>query len=86
MLRRYLVDPAEMWWPSNLAQVSLFRLVFLHHLFFFFLPFIIIILCLVHRNFLGRDKEKKVVSFRFLKTFRSQGPMITDTNLSPFSH
>ncbi|KAG2545856.1 hypothetical protein PVAP13_9KG463266 [Panicum virgatum] len=25
MLRRYLVDPAEMWWPSNLAQVSLFR-------------------------------------------------------------
>ncbi|KAI3868609.1 hypothetical protein MKX03_013119 [Papaver bracteatum] len=25
MLRKYLVDPAEMWWPSNLAQVSLFR-------------------------------------------------------------
>ncbi|KAI3848740.1 hypothetical protein MKW98_012451 [Papaver atlanticum] len=25
MLRRYLVVPAEMWWPSNLAQVSLFR-------------------------------------------------------------
>lgn len=25
MLRRYLVDPVEMWWPSNLAQVSLFR-------------------------------------------------------------
>nr|AOZ57110.1 Oligopeptide transporter 2 [Saccharum hybrid cultivar R570]AOZ57145.1 Oligopeptide transporter 2 [Saccharum hybrid cultivar R570] len=25
MLRRYLVDPAEMWWPCNLAQVSLFR-------------------------------------------------------------
>ncbi|XP_068669486.1 oligopeptide transporter 3-like [Aristolochia californica] len=25
MLRRYLVDPAEMWWPANLAQVSLFR-------------------------------------------------------------
>uniref|UniRef100_A0A804M423 Oligopeptide transporter 3 n=2 Tax=Zea mays TaxID=4577 RepID=A0A804M423_MAIZE len=25
LLRRYLVDPAEMWWPSNLAQVSLFR-------------------------------------------------------------
>lgn len=25
MLRRYLVEPAEMWWPSNLAQVSLFR-------------------------------------------------------------
>ncbi|KAL5217768.1 hypothetical protein ABZP36_018452 [Zizania latifolia] len=25
MLRRYLVDPADMWWPSNLAQVSLFR-------------------------------------------------------------
>ncbi|XP_039130641.1 oligopeptide transporter 3 [Dioscorea cayenensis subsp. rotundata] len=25
MLRRYLVEPVEMWWPSNLAQVSLFR-------------------------------------------------------------
>ncbi|CAI9087120.1 OLC1v1021112C1 [Oldenlandia corymbosa var. corymbosa] len=25
MLRKYLVEPAEMWWPSNLAQVSLFR-------------------------------------------------------------
>ncbi|XP_057970244.1 oligopeptide transporter 3-like [Malania oleifera] len=25
ILRRYLVEPAEMWWPSNLAQVSLFR-------------------------------------------------------------
>ncbi|CAA0815434.1 oligopeptide transporter [Striga hermonthica] len=25
MLRKYLVDPVEMWWPSNLAQVSLFR-------------------------------------------------------------
>nr|GEZ73268.1 oligopeptide transporter 3 [Tanacetum cinerariifolium] len=25
MLRRYLVDPVEMWWPANLAQVSLFR-------------------------------------------------------------
>ncbi|KAE9602097.1 hypothetical protein Lal_00049664 [Lupinus albus] len=25
ILRRYLVDPIEMWWPSNLAQVSLFR-------------------------------------------------------------
>ncbi|XP_057970245.1 oligopeptide transporter 3-like [Malania oleifera] len=24
ILRRYLVEPAEMWWPSNLAQVSLF--------------------------------------------------------------
>lgn len=23
--RRYLVEPAEMWWPSNLVQVSLFR-------------------------------------------------------------
>jgi hypothetical protein len=29
MLRRYLVDPVDMWWPSNLAQVSLFRSVFL---------------------------------------------------------
>ncbi|KAM1005343.1 hypothetical protein ACFX13_005472 [Malus domestica] len=25
ILRRYLVDPVEMWWPSNVAQVSLFR-------------------------------------------------------------
>lgn len=25
MLRRYLVRPVEMWWPANLAQVSLFR-------------------------------------------------------------
>ncbi|KAL3627276.1 Oligopeptide transporter 3 [Castilleja foliolosa] len=25
MFRKYLVDPVEMWWPSNLAQVSLFR-------------------------------------------------------------
>ncbi|KAL4184768.1 hypothetical protein AMTRI_Chr10g2770 [Amborella trichopoda] len=25
MMRRYLVEPANMWWPSNLAQVSLFR-------------------------------------------------------------
>ncbi|KAI5414444.1 oligopeptide transporter 3 [Lathyrus oleraceus] len=25
ILRRYLVDPIEMWWPANLAQVSLFR-------------------------------------------------------------
>ncbi|KAM0976970.1 hypothetical protein FF1_019868 [Malus domestica] len=25
ILRRYVVDPAEMWWPSSLVQVSLFR-------------------------------------------------------------
>ncbi|KAL6004418.1 hypothetical protein ACLOJK_004971 [Asimina triloba] len=25
IFRRYLVDPAEMWWPINLVQVSLFR-------------------------------------------------------------
>ncbi|XP_027185504.1 oligopeptide transporter 3-like [Coffea eugenioides] len=25
MLRRYLIEPVEMWWPANLAQVSLFR-------------------------------------------------------------
>ncbi|KAJ7562770.1 hypothetical protein O6H91_03G084200 [Diphasiastrum complanatum] len=25
MLRKYLVEPAHMWWPSNLVQVSLFR-------------------------------------------------------------
>ncbi|KAL0907197.1 hypothetical protein M5K25_025747 [Dendrobium thyrsiflorum] len=25
MLRKYLVEPAGMWWPANLAQVSLFR-------------------------------------------------------------
>ncbi|CAM6126100.1 unnamed protein product [Calypogeia fissa] len=25
LLRRYVVDPAQMWWPSQLMQVSLFR-------------------------------------------------------------
>ncbi|GLJ41294.1 hypothetical protein SUGI_0854740 [Cryptomeria japonica] len=25
LLRKYLVEPAHMWWPSNLVQVSLFR-------------------------------------------------------------
>ena len=25
IFRRYLVEPATMWWPSNLVQVSLFR-------------------------------------------------------------
>ncbi|KAL3525257.1 hypothetical protein ACH5RR_013629 [Cinchona calisaya] len=25
LFRRYLVEPAEMWWPQNLVQVSLFR-------------------------------------------------------------
>ncbi|KAJ7547338.1 hypothetical protein O6H91_08G081100 [Diphasiastrum complanatum] len=25
IFRKYLVDPAHMWWPSNLVQVSLFR-------------------------------------------------------------
>ncbi|CAO2819317.1 unnamed protein product [Amaranthus hypochondriacus] len=25
LFRRYLVEPAEMWWPANLVQVSLFR-------------------------------------------------------------
>lgn len=25
IFRRYLVEPAEMWWPQNLVQVSLFR-------------------------------------------------------------
>lgn len=25
IFRRYLVEPAEMWWPKNLVQVSLFR-------------------------------------------------------------
>ncbi|XAR57991.1 hypothetical protein NMG60_11026316 [Bertholletia excelsa] len=25
MFRRFLVEPAEMWWPQNLVQVSLFR-------------------------------------------------------------
>ncbi|XP_062120039.1 oligopeptide transporter 9-like [Humulus lupulus] len=25
IFRRYLVEPGEMWWPSNLVQVSLFR-------------------------------------------------------------
>ena len=25
LLRRYLVDPAQMWWPTNLVNVTLFR-------------------------------------------------------------
>lgn len=25
MFRKYLVEPAAMWWPQNLVQVSLFR-------------------------------------------------------------
>ncbi|XP_048132102.1 oligopeptide transporter 3-like isoform X2 [Rhodamnia argentea] len=25
LFRKYLVDPVEMWWPSNVAQVALFR-------------------------------------------------------------
>lgn len=25
ILRRYLVEPAAMWWPQNLVQVSIFR-------------------------------------------------------------
>lgn len=25
ILRKYVVDPAHMWWPSSLVQVSLFR-------------------------------------------------------------
>ncbi|XP_019175060.1 PREDICTED: oligopeptide transporter 2-like [Ipomoea nil] len=25
MMRKYVIDPAEMWWPSSLIQVSLFR-------------------------------------------------------------
>lgn len=25
MMRKYVIDPAEMWWPSSLVQVSLFR-------------------------------------------------------------
>lgn len=25
MFKKYLVDPVEMWWPSNVSQVALFR-------------------------------------------------------------
>jgi hypothetical protein len=28
LFRRYLVEPASMWWPQNLVQVSLFRYAF----------------------------------------------------------
>ena len=31
IFRRYLVEPAAMWWPSNLVQVSLFRYTHLTH-------------------------------------------------------
>lgn len=30
IFRRYLVEPAAMWWPSNLVQVSLFRYIYTH--------------------------------------------------------
>lgn len=33
VFRRYLVEPAAMWWPQNLVQVSLFRCVFVVFLF-----------------------------------------------------
>ncbi|KAL4398632.1 hypothetical protein AHAS_Ahas01G0311300 [Arachis hypogaea] len=36
ILRRYLVDPVDTWWPSNFAQVSLFR--FISCSLSFFLP------------------------------------------------
>lgn len=32
VFRRYLVEPAAMWWPQNLVQVSLFRYIFLSEL------------------------------------------------------
>lgn len=36
VFRRYLVEPAAMWWPQNLVQVSLFRyLIFFSFLFCF---------------------------------------------------
>lgn len=25
IMNKYVVEPAEMWWPSTLAQVSIFR-------------------------------------------------------------
>lgn len=28
ILRKYVVEPAHMWWPGTLVQVSLFRSVF----------------------------------------------------------
>lgn len=30
LFRRYLVEPAAMWWPQNLVQVSLFRYVWIN--------------------------------------------------------
>ena len=56
MLRRYLVDPAEMWWPSNLAQVSLFRSVF--YSITLLLSFVIMIFFLVDGKFLRKAKKK----------------------------
>lgn len=29
ILKKYVIEPAEMWWPSSLVQVSLFRYIFL---------------------------------------------------------
>jgi hypothetical protein len=34
LMRRFLVDPAHMWWPGNLVQVTIFRQV--SQVFYFF--------------------------------------------------
>lgn len=51
------MDPVEMWWPSNLAQVSLFR-------FGFFFPSAVVILWLfsvwLMRKCLERKCEKEI--------------------------
>ncbi|GLT70340.1 hypothetical protein SLA2020_424270 [Shorea laevis] len=36
LLRKYVVEPAHMWWPSTLVQVSLFRYVTLAHFNFLY--------------------------------------------------
>ena len=35
LLRKYVVEPAHMWWPGTLVQIALFRRVFKPPFFFF---------------------------------------------------
>ena len=37
LLRKYVVEPAHMWWPGTLVQIALFRRVFKPPFFFFLL-------------------------------------------------
>lgn len=44
LFRKYLVEPAAMWWPHNLVQVSLFRYITIHQKLSYRLPLSFVIL------------------------------------------